>query len=238
MTGLTLAIPSKGRLEEKSREFFAAAGLEIARSGRSYAGTIAGQPAVTVRFYPAAEIARELIRGNIDIGVTGADLIHEVAETGPDQVIFARPLGFGEANVVVAIPDSWIDVTHMADLADVASDFRHGHARWLRVATKYVNLTRRHFARHGIAGYRIVESAGSTEAAPASGTADLIVDITTTGQTLAANALRILEDGVILKSEANIVVSRTAVWTGERRQILADLLNVIGDISPDLTKGL
>jgi ATP phosphoribosyltransferase len=126
----------------------------------------------------------------------------------------------------------------MADLADVASDFRHGHARWLRVATKYVNLTRRHFARHGIAGYRIVESAGSTEAAPASGTADLIVDITTTGQTLAANALRILEDGVILKSEANIVVSRTAVWTGERRQILADLLNAIGDISPDLTKGL
>ena len=118
------------------------------------------------------------------MGVTGADLIHEASENGEENVLFVRGLGFGEADVVVAVPDSWIDVQQMSDLADVASDFRARHGRWLRVATKYVNLTRRHFAKYGIAEYRIVESAGATEAAPASGSADLIVDITSSGSTL------------------------------------------------------
>ncbi|MEO8684781.1 MAG: ATP phosphoribosyltransferase [Devosia sp.] len=222
MTGITLAVPSKGRLEELTRDWFAANGLTITRPGgaRSYLGAVEGLPDVTVRFFPASEIARELIRGNIDFGVTGRDLIHETSETGPASVAIAKPLGFGNADVVVAVPAAWIDVTHMHDLADVASDFRSRHGRWLRIATKYITITRQHFAQAGIAEYRIVESLGATEAAPASGVADIIVDITTTGSTLTANALRVLEDGVLLNSEACLVVSRTAVWTADRRALL------------------
>lgn len=230
MSGITLAVPSKGRLEEVTRETFARAGLTITRPGgaRSYLGALEGFDEVTVRFYPAAEIARELIRGAIDIGVTGIDLIHETAEHGPESVVIAKPLGFGNADVVVAVPDAWIDVTQMHDLSDVASDFRSRHGRWLRIATKYVNVTRRHFAAHGIAEYRIVESLGATEAAPAAGVADIIVDITSSGSTLAANQLRILDDGVILKSEAAVIVSRTADWDARRLAVVTQLLRRLG----------
>ncbi|SFV36461.1 ATP phosphoribosyltransferase [Devosia crocina] len=230
MTGITLAVPSKGRLEELTREWFAARGLTISRPGgaRSYLGVMDGEPDVTVRFFPASEIARELIRGNIDVGVTGRDLIHETSETGPDSVTFALPMGFGHADVVIAVPEAWIDVTHLHDLADVASDFRSRHKRWLRIATKYITITRQHFARAGIAEYRIVESLGATEAAPASGAADIVVDITSTGSTLAANGLRVLEDGVMLKSEANLIVSRTAPWSDAQRAQVANLLQKLG----------
>ena len=226
MSSLTLAIPSKGRLEEQTREWFAANGLVITRPGgaRSYLGTIDGLPEVTVRFYPASEIARELIRGTIDFGVTGRDLIHETSESGSNAVSFAKPLGFGNADVVVAVPDAWIDVTHMHDLADVASDFRARHGRWLRVATKYITITRQHFAQAGIAEYRTVESLGATEAAPASGVADIVVDITSTGSTLAANGLRVLEDGIMLQSEACLIVSRTADWSTPRKAQLVQIL--------------
>ena len=227
---LTLAVPSKGRLEELTRDWFARRGLTITRPGgaRSYLGAIEGMPDITVRFYPASEIARELIRGNIDIGVTGRDLIHETSETGPAAVDFARNLGFGGADVVVAVPEAWIDVTHMHDLADVASDFRSRHGRWMRIATKYITITRQHFAGAGIAEYRIVESLGATEAAPASGVADIVVDITSTGSTLAANGLRVLDDGVMLKSEANLIVSKTSDWSAPRQAILSDLLHRLG----------
>ncbi|MBU1176145.1 MAG: ATP phosphoribosyltransferase [Alphaproteobacteria bacterium] len=230
MSGLILAVPSKGRLEEATRKVFAKAGLAIERPGgaRSYQGDIPALPGVVVRFLPASEIARELIRGTVHAGVTGADLIHEASEQGPQSARFARPLGFGGADVVIAVPDAWIDVTSMRDLADVASDFRAGHGRWLRVATKYLNLTRRYFARFGIAEYRIVESLGATEAAPAAGAADLIVDITSTGSTLAANGLRIVEDGLILKSEANLIVSKTIVWDAEALVLRKSLLGAFG----------
>jgi len=230
MSGITLAVPSKGRLEELTRDWFASKGLTIARPGgaRSYLGAIDGMPEVTVRFFPASEIARELIRGSIDIGVTGLDLIHETSETGPASVSIASRLGFGQADCVVAVPEAWIDVTHMHDLADVASDFRARHGRWLRIATKYITITRQHFARAGIAEYRTVESLGATEAAPASGVADIVVDITTTGSTLAANGLRVLEDGVMLKSEACLIVSRTAGWSPERRAIRDQMLARLG----------
>lgn len=230
MTGITLAVPSKGRLEELTRAWFAARGLTISRPGgaRSYLGVMDGEPNVTVRFFPASEIARELIRGNIDIGVTGRDLIHETSETGPDSVYFARSLDFGHADVVIAVPEAWIDVTHLHDLADVASDFRSRHKRWLRIATKYITITRQHFARAGIAEYRIVESLGATEAAPASGVADIVVDITSTGSTLAANGLRVLDDGVMLRSEANLIVSRGADWPAAKKALLDDLLKRLG----------
>ncbi|RDE07990.1 ATP phosphoribosyltransferase [Pelagibacterium lacus] len=230
MSTILLALPSKGRIQEEAIAVFDRVGLTISRPGgaRSYLGAMAGMPDVTVRFLSASEIARELIRGSIDLGITGEDLIHETAEAGPAQVAVARRLGFGRADAVVAVPDSWIDVTTMEDLSDVAADFRARHGRWLRVATKFVNLTRRHFARHGIAEYRIVESLGATEAAPASGAADLVVDITSTGSTLKANGLRVLENGVMLQSEALLLVARNAPWTPEKRSTLNRLLAPLG----------
>ncbi len=230
MSGLILAVPSKGRLEADTRRIFVEAGLAIERPGgtRSYQGDIAALPDIAVRFLPASEIARELIHGKVHVGVTGADLIHEASERGPDTVDFVKPLGFGGADVVIAVPDAWIDVVSMRDLADVASDFRAGHGRWLRVATKYLNLTRRTFARYGIAEYRIVESLGATEAAPTVGVADLVVDITSTGSTLAANGLRVIEDGLVLRSEANLIVSRTANWTPEATVLRDRLLAAFG----------
>jgi ATP phosphoribosyltransferase len=240
MTGLTLAIPSKGRLEEQTREVLAAAGVMIERSGgaRSYFGSAEGLPDLAVRFMPAAEIARELVRGGIELGVTGTDLIEEASEASQEAVLPAHPLGFGKADVVVAVPEPWIDVTRMTDLADVAADFRSRHHRWLRIATKYRNLTRRFLAKHGMVEYRIVESTGATEAAPAAGTADLIVDITTTGSTLAANALRVLEDGLILNSEAQLFVARRAHWTAERKGELDRLLDRLGWGDAGLSEGL
>ncbi len=230
MSGITLAVPSKGRLEELTREWFAGKGLTITRPGgaRSYLGAIEGMPDVTVRFFPASEIARELIRGTIDLGVTGLDLIHESSEQGPDSVSTVSRLGFGNADVVVAVPDSWIDVTHMHDLADVASDFRSRHGRWMRIATKYITITRQHFASAGIAEYRTVESLGATEAAPASGVADIVVDITSTGSTLAANGLRVLDDGVMLSSEACLFAARRGEKNNARRAAVAALIARLG----------
>jgi len=238
--GLTLAIPSKGRLEEQAREAFASAGLVIERTGgsRSYFGTAARQPDLVVRFLPASEIARELIRGTVDLGVTGSDLVEESTEASADCVVVVKALGFGQADVVVAVPDPWIDVTQMVDLADVAADFRARHGRWLKVATKYTSLTRRYFARHGIIEYRVVESSGATEAAPVTGTADFIVDITSSGSTLAANGLRVLEDGLIHKSEAQLFVSRLAEWTPMRRAQLEALMSVLNWVPPGITTRL
>ena len=160
-------------------------------------------------------------------GVTGEDLVREEMPDPDAKVVLLEALGFGDANVIVAVPQAWIDVHSMADLDDVATAFRIKHDRKMRVATKYLNLTRGFFSRHGITDYRIVESSGATEAAPATGTAELIVDITSTGSTLAANGLKIVEDGVILRSQANLVASRGADWSEENRDIARDILDRI-----------
>ena len=152
--------------------------------------------------------------------------------------VMVEPLNFRQPDVVGAVPDAWLDVTHMVDLADVASDFRLRHGRWLRVATKYVHLTRKFFSDWGIAEYRIVESAGATEAAPAAGAADLIVDITSSGATLQANALRVLEDGLVMKSEANLIISRTAQWTPLKKAQLEALLSIMGGVAPGISTQL
>jgi ATP phosphoribosyltransferase len=223
---LSLAVPSKGRLQENTSAFFARAGLPLqqGRGARDYRGTIAGMEDVEVLFLSASEIARELAQGGAHLGITGEDLLRESIPEAEGRVAMLTPLGFGHANVVVAVPQAWIDVRGMADLEDVASTYRIRHGRKMRVATKYLNLTRRFFAGHGIADYRLVESLGATEGAPASGTADLIVDITTTGATLAANALKIVEDGVILRSEANLVASVGAAWGPRARKAARSML--------------
>ncbi|MBO0345834.1 ATP phosphoribosyltransferase [Roseibium sp. CAU 1637] len=215
MSKLTIAIPSKGRLQENTHDFFGRSGLKVQRPGgaRNYRGKIAELPDVDIAFLSASEIARELAEGSVHFGITGLDLVHESITSPEESVHLVTPLGFGHADVVVAVPKAWIDVETMADLADVASDYRNRHGNRLRVATKYVHLTRAYFANHGIADYRIVESAGATEGAPAAGAAELIVDITSTGSTLHANNLKILADGVMLRSQAHLVASRKADWS-------------------------
>jgi len=163
----------------------------------------------------------------VHFGLTGEDLVREQIADAEERIIFIDRLGFGHANVVVAVPQAWIDVRSMADLDDVATAFRIKHERKMRVATKYINLTRNFFSAHGIADYRIVESAGATEAAPAAGTAELIVDITTTGATLAANALKVIDDGVILRSQANLVAARAANWSTAQRDTARLILDRI-----------
>jgi ATP phosphoribosyltransferase len=226
---LVLAVPSKGRLQENTASFFARAGLDLVQAGsdRSYRGRIAGLTDVEVAFLSAAEIAREVAAGAAHLGVTGRDQVEETVADWQTKVDLVLPLGFGECAVVVAVPQAWIDVADMEDLDDVAADFRPRHGRRLTVATKYINLTRRFFAGHGIADYRIVESLGATEGAPASGAADLIVDITTSGATLRANALKVLADGVILQSEAHLVASLAARWGAPARNALRALLDRI-----------
>ena len=226
---LVLAVPAKGRLQENAEAFFARSGLQLVkpRGARDYRGAVAGLDGVEVAYLSAGEITAQLAAGSVHMGVTGEDLIREQIADADARVVLIEPLGFGFANVIVAVPQAWIDVRTMADIDDVATGFRQHHGRKMRVATKYINLTREFFSAHGVIDYRIVESAGATEGAPAAGTAELIVDITTTGATLAANALKIVDDGVILRSQANLVAARKAEWTAEQRDTARVILDRI-----------
>ncbi|SFT93955.1 ATP phosphoribosyltransferase [Pseudovibrio denitrificans] len=228
-SNLILAIPSKGRLQEMTHAFFARAGLKVKRPGgdRNYRGTLKGVDGVEIAFLSASEIAREIAAGTVHFGITGTDLVNENIDRPEEKTHIITALGFGHADVVIAVPTAWIDVSTMSDLADVASDFRARHGRRLRIATKYVNHTRQFFAEKGIADYRIVESAGATEGAPAAGSAELVVDITSTGSTLKANNLKIPEDGVIAKSQAHLVASRTANWDEKALQAARLMLDRI-----------
>jgi ATP phosphoribosyltransferase len=225
-----IAVPAKGRLQENTDAFFARSGLPLVkpRGQREYRGTISGLGNVEVAYLSAGDITAQLAQGAAHLGVTGEDLVRELIPNPDTRVILLEGLGFGFANVVVAVPQAWIDVRSMADLDDVATAFRMKHNRKLRIATKYINLTRHFFASHGITDYRIVESLGATEGAPAAGTAELIVDITTTGATLTANALKVLDDGVILRSQAALV-ARSAVAADERSVELARRLTAARD---------
>jgi ATP phosphoribosyltransferase len=224
-----LAVPSKGRLQENAAAFFGRAGLTLVqgRGARDYRGTLQGIEGVEVAFVSASEIVSQLAAGTAHMGVTGEDLVRETLPDADAKVVLLTPLGFGYANVVVAVPQAWIDVKCMADLEDVAAAFRARRGERMRVATKYLNLTRRFFAERHVTDYRIVESLGATEGAPAAGQAELIVDITTTGATLAANALKILDDGVMLRSEANLVASLTAPWDDKTKETARILLSRI-----------
>jgi ATP phosphoribosyltransferase len=225
MTPLLLALPSKGRLMEQAAQRLQASGLEISRNGteRLYSGSLGGLVGIDVAFLSAGEIATALKEGKTDLGVTGEDLLREAVAPEDGSVDILLWLGFGPANVVVAVPESWRDVATMADLDDVSEGFYARHGRRLRIATKYLNLTRRFFAEKGVAGYRIVESLGATEGAPAAGTAEAIVDITTTRATLKANRLKILDDGLILKSEA-VLAGRQGIADDPRVKRLVERL--------------
>lgn len=228
---VTLALPSKGRLKEKTLDILTKAGYQIVlpENQRNYRAKIANNDNIDILFLSASEIARELAFGNVDVGVTGQDLIHEILDHPDNKVKVEVPLGFGFANVVVAVPEVWHDVETMADLDDVAAEFRQRHGRRLRIATKFWRMTQQFFSqKHGIQVYRIVESLGATEGAPAAGSADMIVDITSTGDTLKANRLKILHDGIILKSQACLVSALRNRESDEIQQIVKQLQQVAG----------
>jgi ATP phosphoribosyltransferase len=234
-----LAVPSKGRLRDNAFAFFARAGLALTqgRGARDYRGTLEGVAGVEVAFVSASEIVGLLASGQAHMGITGEDLVRETLLDADAKVALLTPLGFGGANVVVAVPRAWIDVKTMADLEDVAAAFHARRGQRMRVATKYINLTRHFFAERHVTDYRIVESLGATEGAPAAGQAELIVDITTTGATLAANALKVLDDGVILRSEANLVASLGARWgAGERERARLILARIAAEEEARLTR--
>ena len=226
---LVLAVPAKGRLQENAEKFFARSGLNLVkpRGARDYRGAIEGLDGVEVAYLSAGEITTQLATGAVHLGVTGEDLVREVIPDADKRVVLIEGLGFGFATVVVAVPQAWIDVRTMADIDDVATAFRHTHGRRMRVATKYVNLTRDFFSAQGVIDYRIVESSGATEGAPAAGSAEMIVDITTTGATLAANGLKIVDDGIILRSQANLVAARSAPWGDTERATARIILDRI-----------
>ncbi|MEM8748982.1 MAG: ATP phosphoribosyltransferase [Pseudomonadota bacterium] len=227
---IVIAVPSKGRLKEKTLAIFENAGLPVAPPAdeRSYQSTVVGRDDIEIAFLSASEIARELHKGSVHLGVTGEDLARETIPQPDLAVEFHLKLGFGHADVVVAVPEAWVDVDTMADLDDVASSYRARYGRRLRVATKYWQLTQGFFGSHGIGVYRIVESLGATEGAPAAGSADAIVDITSTGSTIRANRLKILQDGIILKSEANLIGSHAAVKDDATRDQIAAFVAQLG----------
>ncbi|MDB5436348.1 MAG: hisG [Phenylobacterium sp.] len=225
---LIIAIPSKGRLKEQVEAWLADCGLDLAVSGgaRGYLASLKGLPGAQVRLLSAADIADALGAGEAHLGVTGEDLLRERGDL-ESRVLLLRALGFGRADLVVAAPRSWLDVDTMADLEEVAHDYLARTGRRMRVATKYLVQTRAFFARHGVVDYRITESGGATEGAPAAGAAELVVDITTTGATLAANGLKVLSDGLILKSQAQLTASLKAEWTADQLATAERLLRAV-----------
>ena len=155
MSDLILAVPSKGRLEENAAAIFANAGVALKRAGaRGYRGSVSGIGDIDVQYVSASEIAARLADGSVHMGITGEDLLREEIPDMDSVVQLVLPLGFGRADVVVAIPDGWVDVQNMADLAEIASEFRARNGKRLRVATKYTHLTADFFARHGLVDYR------------------------------------------------------------------------------------
>jgi ATP phosphoribosyltransferase len=214
MTTITLALPSKGRLKEQCEAWLAASGLSIIQHGgeRGYSGALASLPHILIRYASASEIGKALLMGEIHLGVTGEDIVREAAGDVDARLAIEARLGFGHADVVVAVPNGWIDVECVADLAEVASDIRRKTGKRFRIATKFPRLTNTFMTANHVLDYRIVDSAGATEGAPGAGSAEAIVDITTSGATLRANALKVLDDGVILRSESCLMRSLIADW--------------------------
>ena len=226
---LKLGVPSKGRLMEKTFDWFVKHDIVLSRSGsdREYAGKVEGIDDVSLVLLSAGEIPRELAAGRIHLGVTVTDLIHENLPLWEDQVVSVAELGFGHADLIIAVPSAWVDVDTLDDLDAAAAMFRDIHGMRLRVATKYHRLVREFLRDAGVADYALVDSQGATEGTVANGTAEAIADITSTGDTLRANHLKILSDGLVLASQATLWRSRTADLDAKERIALATLLSRI-----------
>ena len=227
---MKLGVPSKGRLMEKTFDWFAARGVTLWRSGsdREYAGAVEGGEGVALVLLSAGEIPRELAAGRIHFGVTGTDLIQEKLPLWEQQVEPLVELGFGQADLVLAVPRAWVDVATLDDLDAAAAAFRRAHGFRLRIATKYHRLVREFLREQGVADYQLVDSQGATEGTVKNETAEAIADITSTGETLRANGLKILDDGLIHASQATLFRGRRAGWTDAQRQKLKALQMILG----------
>ncbi len=223
MMAVKLGVPSKGRLMDRTFEWFAARGITLSRAGsaREYAGAVAGIGGVELVLLSAGEIPRELAAGRIHLGVTGTDLVREKLPRWERAVEEVRPMGFGRADLVLAVPAAWVDVNTLDDLDAVAAQFRARHGFRLRIATKYHRLVRDFLRGAGVADYQLVDSQGATEGTVKNETAEAIADITSTGETLRANHLKVLDDGLVLRSQATLWRSRAA--RGDEG-VMADLL--------------
>lgn len=210
---IRLGIPSKGRLMEQSFDWFADRGVRLSRAGsdREYAGRVEGAEGVSLVLLSAGEIPRELAAGRIEMGVTGTDLVREKLAGWSSDVAELAPMGFGHADLILAVPDCWRDCRDLDDFAAIARDFRAAHGFRLRIATKYHRLVRAWLAAHEVADYQLVDSQGATEGTVANQTAEAIADITSSGETLKANNLRILDEAPILRSQATLFAARAAM---------------------------
>jgi ATP phosphoribosyltransferase len=199
-----IGVPSKGRLQEQCFDWFAARGLAMHRSpsDREYAGRIEGVENAQLVLLSAGEIPGELAKGRIDLGVTGMDMVREKLADWETLVAEVAPLGFGQADLIIAVPSAWVDVETLDDLDAAAAAFRARHGFRLRIATKYHRLVRAFLTAQGVADYQLVDSQGATEGTVKNLTAEAIADITTSGATLRANHLKVLSDGLILQSQA------------------------------------
>lgn len=211
---MKIGVPSKGRLMEQTFEWFGARGLPMRKSadGREYAGTVEGLEGLSLVLLSAGEIPYELAAGRIHLGVTGTDLVQEKLADWASVVTPLAPLGFGQADLIIAVPQVWIDVDTLDDLDAAAAAFRARHGFRLRIATKYHRLVRDFLTQAGVADYQLVDSQGATEGTVKNGTAEAIADITSSGETLRANHLKVLSDGLILQSEATLYAARHADW--------------------------
>ena len=227
---LKLGVPSKGRLMEKTFDWFGARGVTLRKSGsdREYAGAVDGIDGIELVLLSAGEIPRELAAGNIHLGVTGSDLIREKLANWSTRVAALAPLGFGGADLIIAVPQAWVDVATMDDLDAAAAAFRKTHGFRMRIATKYHRQVREFLREQGVADYQIVDSQGATEGTVKNETAEAIADITSTGETLRANGLKILDDGLIHASQATLVRGTRRDWSDAQRARLKSLEMVLG----------
>ncbi len=225
---LKLGIPSKGRLQADTISWFEERGIRLVRSedGREYAGRVEGLDGVELVMLSAGEVPRELAAGRLDLAVTGRDMVREKMLGWVDQVHEITPMGFGFADLIVAVPKIWVDVETIDDLDAVAAAFRAEHGFRLRIATKYHNLVRGFLTEQGLADYQLVDSQGATEGTIRNLTAEAVADITTSGDTLRANHLKVLSDGLILKSEA-VLYGLNEVPT-ENAEALSRLMERLG----------
>jgi ATP phosphoribosyltransferase len=207
---INIGIPSKGRLRKDVLNIFKNKRLNLIseRGKRDLIGSIKNIKNIKILYLHAREIVERLGDASLDIGFSGYDLLRESEINTQKKINVVKKYEFGKANLVVAIPDPWIDVQTVADLEEIAFEFRDKKKKRLRVATKYPNLTREFLFSKGVTQFQTVESLGATEAYPFTGSANLITDISSTGETIKSNNLRILKDGQILKSQACIFVSK------------------------------
>ncbi|MCP5038743.1 MAG: ATP phosphoribosyltransferase [Rhodobacteraceae bacterium] len=225
-----LGLPSKGRLMEKTFDWFTRRGVELKRTGsdREYSAAASGFDGLEVVLLSAGEIPRELAAGRIHLGVTGSDLVREKLGLWNEKVAELAPMGFGHADLIIAVPRAWVDVSTLDDLDAVAAAFRARHGFRLRIATKYHRLIREHLRAYGVADYQLVDSQGATEGSIKNETAEAIADITSTGETLRANHLKILTGEPVHKSQAKLFKSRRVEWAKEDRTVLAALEKRLG----------